>query len=132
MANIIIYNLGFVSSAASTVYRIYDGSFAVTNSASANYASSLEMTSINTFVGLSSFSISHLNSFSFYLSQDQPNSISVTSDVAFSSQNAFTFVYLVVLSYYCDYKTPYYSDYSSTCTNTCPGSAISNETTLKC
>lgn len=83
--NIIIYNVDFINSAASTIYRIYDGSFSITSLATSNYTSSLEMTSINTFVGLSTISINYLNTFSFYIAINQPNTISITSDIPFSS-----------------------------------------------
>lgn len=110
--NWLAYNRGFYNQAnyASFALQTTQGSsFTLTNTS--------QFYNDTTMVGLYSFSISNDSFYDFQNQYNSPNSFSIST----SNRNAtFSLSYLVLLTYYCSYTTPYYFASNSLCYDSCP------------
>jgi hypothetical protein len=123
---VIFYNKGYFDS--SSYSNIYNNLIQLSDSSKSSYTNSqLEMADFNTFIGLTSFSISNQNTFEFFTTVQAPNSFTTSSSLF----NSFTVSFLVMYINYCDYQYPYLYT-NNLCYANCPDSASPNLTSLEC
>ena len=121
--NWLTYNKGYYNRAnfaSFTLQQAQGSSFTVTNQSYLHEAS--------TMVGLYSLKISNDSFLDFKTQFDSPNSFSIST----SNRNCnFGVSYLILLTYYCSYKTPYYYD-ATNCYDSCPARYYSDLYKLSC
>jgi hypothetical protein len=127
--NFLVYFPAYVNSKKSLYYNLYSGKVAFEETNIGSYSNgAYPMTSINTFVGLGSFSFSNLNPLNFFTSIDN-NTAMFTSAYSF---NQFSFTFFSFYSNYCSYKTPFYEAVTHQCYSRCPGSSILDNNSISC
>jgi hypothetical protein len=125
----LVYIPAYVNSKNSLYYNLYSGKVAFEETNIGSFSNSAyPMTSINAFIGLSSFAFSSLNPLSFSTSIDN-NTAMFTSAY---SLNQFSFTFFSFYSNYCSYKTPFYEAVTHQCYSGCPGSSIPDNSSISC
>jgi hypothetical protein len=122
---IFAYNSDFVNSPSSKIHNIYSG----TISGISYQNKSLEMTDFNTFIGMTSFSITKQSVFDFTPNITMSNGFAVTSNSTFSS---VSFSFIVLYSNYCGNSIPYFEDTTQQCYQSCPANTTADNFTLSC
>jgi hypothetical protein len=125
----LFYYPNVINSQGSHYLNLYSGVVLSSNTNTASYSNNrYPLSSINTFVGLTAFSTSNQNNFSFYSSVDQYTITGTSGNIL----NRLGYSYLILYTSYCSYKSPFYEPVTHQCYSTCPDSSTSDSWSLVC